>query len=145
MVSTLRFSRVCPQPLSLLAELRHRLVHADGSPCIAVVNALVLHVGALAITAQQQLARSPAMDIFQRLVADLGPEARYVFLNGIANQLRYPNNQTHYFSCVMLHLFGDTEDERVQEQITRARLARPAVVSTSKHVGSRRTKDVVLC
>jgi len=41
-----------------------------------------------------------------------------------ANQLRYPNNHTHYFSCVMLHLFSETTDERVQEQITRVLVER---------------------
>ena len=70
------------------------------------------------------------MEIYQRLVADLGAEARYVLFNGIANQLRYPNNHTHYFSCVMLHLFSDTCDERIQEQITRA-LPRPLLRSHS--------------
>ena len=28
----------------------------------------------------------------------LDPEGRYLFLNAIANQLRYPNNHTYYFS-----------------------------------------------
>jgi CCR4-NOT transcription complex subunit 1 len=115
------------------------------------------------------------MEIYQRLLADLTSEARYVLLNAIANQLRYPNNHTHYFSCVirpprtplappthlhpatftllpsflppppfpahllhasihtspptvpscvMLHLFSETTDERVQEQITRVLVER---------------------
>jgi CCR4-NOT transcription complex subunit 1 len=49
----------------------------------------------------------PAMDIFQRLASDLDTEGRYLFLNAIANQLRYPNNHTHYFSCVLLYLFAE--------------------------------------
>ena len=68
------------------------------------------------------LAHSASMEIYQRLVVDLSPEARYVLLNSIANQLRYPNNHTHYFSCAMLHLFAETSDERMQEQITSAML-----------------------
>jgi CCR4-NOT transcription complex subunit 1 len=47
-----------------------------------------------------------------------------VLLNAIANQLRYPNNHTHYFSCVLLYLFTETSDERVQEQITRVLVER---------------------
>ena len=43
---------------------------------------------------------SPPKDIFQRLATDLDTEGRYLFLNALANQLRYPNNHTHYFSCV---------------------------------------------
>ena len=47
-----------------------------------------------------------------------------MLLNAIANQLRYPNNHTHYFSCVLLSLFADSSDERVQEQITRVLVER---------------------
>ena len=43
---------------------------------------------------------------------------RYLFLSAIANQLRYPNSHTHYFSCVLLYLFGEANQEVIQEQIT---------------------------
>merc|ERR1719474_1766534 len=45
-------------------------------------------------------------------------------LNAIANQLRYPNTHTHFFSCVTLVLFADVNDSNVQEQITRVLLER---------------------
>jgi len=119
------------QPFSLLIELRTRLTNADGSPRVPLINSLVLHVGTVGIAAQQQapssstsLMHTAPMEIYQRLLADLTSEARYVLLNAIANQLRYPNNHTHYFSCVMLHLFSETTDERVQEQITRVLVER---------------------
>lgn len=44
---------------------------------------------------------------------------RYLFLNAIANQLRYPNSHTHYFSCTLLYLFAEANSEAIQEQITR--------------------------
>ena len=44
---------------------------------------------------------------------------RYLFLNAIANQLRYPNSQTYYFSCVVLYLFAEVTQPTIQEQITR--------------------------
>jgi len=44
---------------------------------------------------------------------------RYLFLNAIANQLRYPNSHTHYFSCTLLYLFAEANTEAIQEQITR--------------------------
>jgi len=47
-----------------------------------------------------------------------------LFLSAIANHLRYPNTHTHYFSCVLLYLFADTNDEVVREQITRVLLER---------------------
>lgn len=64
------------------------------------------------------------MEIFRRVVEDLDPEGRYIFLNGMANQLRYPNAHTHYFSCVLLLLFAECRGEEVQEQITRVLVER---------------------
>jgi len=64
------------------------------------------------------------MDIFQQLAKDLDSEGRYYFLNAVTNQLRYPNNHTHYFSCVLLYLFAEAPNEVVQEQITRVLLER---------------------
>lgn len=49
-----------------------------------------------------------ALDIFQTLIMDLDTEGRYLFLNAIANQLRYPNNHTHYFSFILLYLFAES-------------------------------------
>lgn len=46
-----------------------------------------------------------ALDIFKTLAVDLDTEGRYLFLNAIANQLRYPNTHTHYFSFILLYLF----------------------------------------
>jgi len=48
-----------------------------------------------------------ALDIFQTLIIELDTEGRYLFLNAIANQLRYPNTHTHYFSFILLYLFSD--------------------------------------
>lgn len=67
------------------------------------------------------------MDIFQNLAVDLDTEGRYLFLNAIANQLRYPNSHTHYFSCAVLHLFAEANSEAIQEQITRVLLERVIV------------------
>jgi CCR4-NOT transcription complex subunit 1 len=118
---------------SVVPELRSRLIGADGQYRVNVINALVLHVGQHAIASlqsQSQLQQVPAlshsapMELFQRLATDLNAEGRYLFLNAVANQLRYPNNHTHYFSCVLLCLFSEATDERVQEQITRVLVER---------------------
>ena len=58
------------------------------------------------------------------LSLSLPPSGRYLFLNAIANQLRYPNSHTHYFSCALLSLFAETNAEAIQEQITRVLLER---------------------
>lgn len=49
-----------------------------------------------------------ALDIFQLLITELDTEGRYLFLNAVANQLRYPNNHTHYFSFILLYLFAES-------------------------------------
>lgn len=53
-----------------------------------------------------------------------GCTGRYLFLSAIANQLRYPNSHTHYFSCVLLYLFAESNKEVIKEQITRVLLER---------------------
>ena len=58
------------------------------------------------------VAHNPPMDIYQRLASELDTEGRYLFLNALANQLRYPNNHTHHFSCVLLYLFGEAQQVR---------------------------------
>ncbi|KAK9824056.1 hypothetical protein WJX72_007392 [[Myrmecia] bisecta] len=121
----------------LLAQLRGRLQLAPQEVVICgtrhnvpLLNALVFYVGIQAIQQLQTkpgsspVMHSPPMDIFQRLATDLDTEGRYLFLNALANQLRYPNNHTHYFSCVLLYLFAEAQQEIIQEQITRVLLER---------------------
>lgn len=81
---------------------------------------------------------APAMDIFLRLATDpvLDSEARYAVLNAIANQLRYPNSHTHYFSCVLLSLFAEAKADGVKEQITRVLLERLIVNRPHPWVGA---------
>jgi CCR4-NOT transcription complex subunit 1 len=122
--------------VTVLLELRTKLLLPQGQAFVGstrynvpLINALVLYVGMQAIAQLQvgtqgssPIAQSAPMDIFQHLAMDLDTEGRYLFLNAIANQLRYPNNHTHYFSCVLLYLFAEANQasqEIIQEQITR--------------------------
>lgn len=93
---------------------------------VPAINSLVVYVGAQGIVHLQSknLTHSPVMEIFQCLVVKFDAEGRYYLLNAIANQLRYPNNHTHYFSCVLLFLFAESASELVKEQITRVLLER---------------------
>jgi len=65
---------------------------------------------------------TPGVDIFMAMVVSFDEEGRYHVLNAIANQLRYPNNHTHFFSCLLLFLFAETRHEHVREQSTRVLL-----------------------
>lgn len=120
------------QPQSFEVDLPGKLRSPDGNGFnIPAINALVIYVGIQAIAqfqaksnAMPAITHSAPMDIFRSLMNNLDSEGRYYFLNAIANQLRYPNNQTHYFSCVVLYLFAEANSELVQEQITRVLLER---------------------
>lgn len=90
---------------------------------VPLINALVLYIGAAAKSVTNPL-NTAAMDIYLRLASDLDTEARYLLLNAIANQLRYPNSHTHYFSCVLLTMFAEIKSDVVKEQITRVLLER---------------------
>ncbi|XP_043707916.1 CCR4-NOT transcription complex subunit 1-like isoform X5 [Telopea speciosissima] len=136
------------QGSSFLAELKQRLLLPPSEAAqagtrynVPLINSLVLYVGMQAIQ-QLQTRTAPhaqpmaqgasmdiflvgaAMDIFQTLIGELDTEGRYLFLNAVANQLRYPNNNTHYFSFVLLYLFAEANQEIIQEQITRVLLER---------------------
>jgi CCR4-NOT transcription complex subunit 1 len=141
------------QGSSIISELKQKLLlppneaaRAGTRYSVPLINSLVLYIGMQAI--QQLQSRSPqsmannsplavflvgaALDIYQALIVDLDTEGRYLFLNAIANQLRYPNNHTHYFSFILLYLFAEShqfafnigEQEVIQEQITRVLLER---------------------
>jgi CCR4-NOT transcription complex subunit 1 len=50
-----------------------------------------------------------------------------VFLNSIANEQRYPNQMTYFFSCIYLHIFSDNSDpqsSKVQERIAQILIER---------------------
>jgi CCR4-NOT transcription complex subunit 1 len=99
---------------------------------VPMMNALVLYVGVNAIVANQNarnsVLNSSSMELLQKLCDEsLDAEGRYYFMSAVANQLRYPNSHTHYFSCVTLCLFQETKSELVREQITRVLLERLVV------------------
>lgn len=98
---------------------------------VPLLNALVLYVGQSAISSiaprpisMTSISGTTHMDIFQHLATTLDTEGRYLFLNAIANQLRYPNSHTHYFSSALLYLFAVAPSEQIQEQITRVLVER---------------------
>jgi CCR4-NOT transcription complex subunit 1 len=93
---------------------------------VPVINALVLYTGAVASSSiGASVERQAAVGLFMKLLRDLDNEGRYLFLNAVANQLRYPNLHTYYFSCVLLYLFTDAKQEvKLKEQITRVLLER---------------------
>jgi len=126
-------------PISFLSDLRSYLQSSPETGShynIQLMNALVIYVGTNGIQALRSKGLTPThnnlthashsahSDIFQNLVVDLDSEGRYLFINAVANQLRYPNSHTHYFGCALLNLFAEANSEAIQEQITRVLLER---------------------
>ncbi|KAF9430928.1 hypothetical protein BGZ94_002057 [Podila epigama] len=117
----------------LAADPNAQDIYSGGSKYnVPMINALVLYVGINGIAqlhaktpqSSSPIAHTPSMDIYQQLLNELDSEGRYLFLSAIANQLRYPNSHTHYFSRVLLYLFYETTQESIKEQITRVLLER---------------------
>ncbi|CAM4904070.1 unnamed protein product [Rotaria socialis] len=128
-------------PVTFLSELRSYLQQgADpGSHYnIRMLNALVLYVATQALSTinnrqplMSSITHTAHMDIFQNLAVDLDTEGRYLFLNAMANHLRYPNTHTHYFIYTILYLFAEANSEALQEQIVRVLLER--IVANRPH------------
>jgi len=114
------------------------LIHRDYEPSkdgsyrckydIPLINYLVIHIGRfcierIKIKQRQGSSQQGTMEIFVNLLYRLDHGGRYYFLNSIANHLRYPNNNTHFFSCVLLVLF-ESDCVVIKEAITRVLLER---------------------
>ena len=111
---------------------------------VDLLSTIVLYIGVQAIEASQKHedtgvlifdGKSPHMELLTAMNAELDIEGspflifidigRYHFLSAMANQLRYPNCHTYYFSCVILELFSQDDcAPNTYEQITRVLLER---------------------
>jgi len=69
-----------------------------------VISAVVLFI------AHQACQQEPGIehrDTFKQIVHRLNDETRLCFLNAIVNELRFPNNHTFYFSCIILFIYAE--------------------------------------
>lgn len=107
---------------------------------VKLVNALVLHVGILAVADRLPdngrgfNTKSSHVALLVDLVDHGLAEFKFHVINAIANQLRYPNSHTHWFVGIILHFFScsslwGTAGARlvIQELITRVLLERQVV------------------
>lgn len=66
-----------------------------------------------------------SVEVLGYLLRELDADGRYAVLNGIVNQLRYPNSHTYFFSTLLLHVFAEGgSDDPIKEHITRVLLER---------------------
>ncbi|KAK0539323.1 CCR4-NOT core subunit cdc39 [Tilletia horrida] len=129
------------QPQNLGARLAAALVIAEPNEVdvrkgdtrfnIALVNALVLYIGTICAQGGNALLDGSVADdagatLLSEVLAPMDPEGRYLVLTAAANQLRYPNSHTAYFSRLLLAIFAGPfpADGSVKEQVVRVLLER---------------------
>jgi CCR4-NOT transcription complex subunit 1 len=134
--TSLRSTDISDENINIVANAAHNSSSDYGNSNVntPLLHALALYLGESALSAAGQKGGpsfsndSPQAALMTKLAKELHPEARYHFLSAIANQLRYPNSHTHYFSYALLHLFGndlaDQQESDVRQQITRVLLER---------------------
>ena len=101
---------------------------------VKLIEAVVAQIGSHSIAKANDtegpnfVSNSPAAVLLSMLARELRPEARYYLLNSIVNQIRFPNNETHFFSQALLEIWGrdlnDPEETDIRQQITRILLER---------------------
>lgn len=102
---------------------------------VVLVNALVLYIGQQAAlehasknNTRSAFENSRHAALLEKLAQVMQPEARYYLLSAMANQLRYPNSHTYFFSFTILRLFGvdysEQDDSDIRQQIIRVLLER---------------------
>ena len=93
----------------------------------ATIPALVVHTVQSGVSCSNVTAEAgPHMQLVQGIVAALRPDKRYLLLNHLVNQLRYPNAHTCFAAhCVWRLFLGGTVEHK--EQLTRVMLERLVV------------------
>ncbi|KAB5596094.1 CCR4-NOT transcription complex subunit 1 [Ceratobasidium theobromae] len=124
---------------ALVTSLKESLTLPSSGPHVTsgerynlqALNAMVMYVGVSSVA--QAKARSgshvfvptdPGVTLLTHLANDLDAEGIYHLLVSMATHLRYPNAHTHWFSSLMLHMFTEVKNNRLQEVATRVLLER---------------------
>ncbi|KAJ5287541.1 hypothetical protein N7478_003227 [Penicillium angulare] len=111
------------------------LFYAPINVDVVLMNALVLYIGQQAVeelapktNTRSAFEDSPHAALLDKLAQNMQPEARYYLLSAMANQLRYPNSHTYFFSFTILRLFGvdysEQDESDIRQQIIRVLLER---------------------
>ena len=79
----------------------------------SLINAVALFIANQSCSNSKDKANKEYMDMICLLALKLNNETRWVLLNSIANELRYPNSHSYFFSCVILYLFVESNSEAV--------------------------------
>ncbi|KAI8325243.1 Not1-domain-containing protein [Martensiomyces pterosporus] len=94
---------------------------------VALINAFALHavvvITDISSSSARESAQRASLEMFKAILSEADPEERYLMVNAIANQLRFPSSHTYLCSRIILALFAKS-DERVRECIARVLIER---------------------
>jgi hypothetical protein len=68
---------------------------------------------------KKKITNQEILEFFLKMLKNLDSDNRDHLINSILNELRYPSNQTYYFSCLVLCFFVEIKDEAIEEHILR--------------------------
>jgi CCR4-NOT transcription complex subunit 1 len=133
----LRTIQASPEDVSKLGTAVNKAVSTQKGPPephrVAVINALVVHIVVTATAPGEASFDKPAAcaALLRQLARELEGEARHDFVNGLMNQLRFPNKHTLFVLDVVIGMFAaqpaDEADEIVFEIVTCVLIERLAV------------------
>ncbi|QRV90034.1 CCR4-Not complex component, Not1 [Ceratobasidium sp. AG-Ba] len=124
---------------ALVASLKEHLMLPASSPQVALgehynlatLNALVMYVGVSSVAQAKARSGSPVfvptdagVTLLTHLATELDVEGQHHLLVSMVTHLRYPNAHTHWFSSLLLHMFNEVKNTRLQEIATRVLLER---------------------
>lgn len=97
----------------------------NGGPIfdVAALNELVVYCGQAGSGPGLTTKEVPTA-VLSCLLNALDTEGQYELVNAVANQLRYPNAHTNYFSAALLQMFRESQNVQVNELITRVLVER---------------------
>lgn len=95
------------------------LAALEGSDSALVANGMVLYVASFCCESSSVFSSATASaKLLGDLLREARPELRYRIISAMANQVRYVNAHTQYYSTALHHFFA-TGSQEVQEQIMR--------------------------
>eukprot|EP00355_Strombidium_rassoulzadegani_P002811 CAMPEP_0168610444 /NCGR_PEP_ID=MMETSP0449_2-20121227/1789_1 /TAXON_ID=1082188 /ORGANISM="Strombidium rassoulzadegani, Strain ras09" /LENGTH=179 /DNA_ID=CAMNT_0008650747 /DNA_START=14 /DNA_END=553 /DNA_ORIENTATION=+ len=87
-----------------------------------VISAVVLYLAKQRTPTNQ--AQRFQREILRQITLKLNDETRLCFLNAIVNELRYPSLHTFNFSCNILLIYSDSDDEKICKEVSQIILER---------------------
>lgn len=105
----------------LLKKLNNNRKEKDQSQNYFIINAIVIYwsQNIIKTNSEKKMKNTEVLEFFIKMIRNLDNDNRDHLINSILNELRYPSNQTYYFSCLLLCIFFEIKNELIEEHILR--------------------------